>query len=112
LRDADQLARMIGAHGAKKWSQLADRILPALGLGLAADDKHLARLKGRDGWAAAIAGRALALWTAGPPPTLNALCDALAWHRLGLPGKPKPCPAEIRAVFVQRALEPERERAP
>jgi hypothetical protein len=104
LRDAEELARRIGRHGARSWPQLADRALPALGLALAPDDGKLARLSGRDAWAAAIVGRALGLWTDGPPPSLPALCDALAWRALGLTGKPKRCPAEIRALFVEREL--------
>lgn len=99
------LAEHIGRHGAKTWAQLADKILPALALGVAADDtKTHARLAGRDAWAAAIAGRALGVWTSGPPPALGPLCDALAWRELDLPGTPKRCPPEVRAVFVQRRL--------
>lgn len=105
LRDAGELARRIGPSAARTWQQLVDRVLPALALGIAADDgKRQARLAGRDAWAAAIVGRALGLWGDGPPPSLPALCDALAWRELGLPGKPKRCPPEIRAVFVQRRL--------
>src|SRR6185369_16593283 len=45
-----------------RWPELADRVLPALGLGIAAEDsKTRARLTGRDGWAAAIVARALGL---------------------------------------------------
>ena len=105
LRDPDQLAKAIGPHGARTWKQLADRVLPALGLGVAPDDaKSLQRLTGRDEWAAAIMGRALELWTDGAPPSLAAICDAYAWRQLGLAGKPKRCPPEIRALFVQREL--------
>jgi hypothetical protein len=105
LRDPDELARRIGRHAATRWSRIADLLLPAYALGIAADDtKSHARLTSSDGWAAAIAARALGLWSSGPPPTLSALCDALAWRELGLPGKPKTCPAEIRAHFVQRQL--------
>lgn len=105
LRDRDLLARRIGRHTAKRWQQLAERVLPALALDVAPDDiaRHK-RLSGRDEWAAAMVARALGLWGDGPPPTLPALCDALAWRELGLPGKPKRCPAEIRACFVQRRL--------
>lgn len=108
LRDAEELARRIGPTTVRTWPELADRVLPALALGIAADDGKLrARLDGRDAWAAAIVGRALALWVDGPPPSLVALCDALAWRELGLPGKPKRCPPEIRALFVQRLLRSE-----
>jgi len=105
LRDAGELGRRIGRVTARTWRELADRVLPGLALGIAADDGTLrARLAGRDAWAAAIVGRALGLWTAGAPPSLAALCDALAWRELALAGKPKRCPPEIRAVFVQRQL--------
>jgi hypothetical protein len=88
--------------------EIADRVLPALGLGVAPGDaKALAKLAGRDEWTAAIMARALGLWTDGPPPSLAAVCDAYAWRELALPGKPKRCPPEIRAVFVQRALHSE-----
>ena len=104
--ERSELARRIGPHSARTWPELADRILPGLALGIAANDtKQQARLAGRDAWAAAIAGRALGLWTAGPPPTLPALCDALVWRMLALPGKPKHCPDELRAHFLQRVLD-------
>jgi hypothetical protein len=107
-READALAHLIGRHAARTWAQLADRILPALALGIAADDaKTHAKLVGRDMWAAAIMGRALDLWTGGSPPSLAAVCDALAWRQLGLAGKPKRCPPEVRALFVQRQLATE-----
>jgi hypothetical protein len=103
LRDAGELTRLIGRSRARTWLQLATRVLPGLALGIAADDGKLhARLNGRDAWAAAIVGRVLGLWVDGPPPPLPALCDALAWRELGLPGKPKRCPPEIRALFLQR----------
>ncbi|MEO8701983.1 MAG: hypothetical protein ABI867_18200 [Kofleriaceae bacterium] len=105
LRDRDELARAIGSHTVTSWRQLTDRVLPALGLGVAPGDaKAHAKLAGRDDWTAAIMARALGLWSAGPPPSLATVCDAYAWQELGLAGKPKRCPAEVRAVFVQRAL--------
>jgi hypothetical protein len=107
LRAPDALAAALGgaiAQIPRDWRRLADRVLPALGLGLPPGDRHAARLVGRDAWAAAIAARALGLWTGGPPPSLPAACDALAWRRLGLPGAPKRCPPELRALFVQREL--------
>jgi hypothetical protein len=105
LCDGDELARRIGPHGARSWPQLAERVLPALALGIAAaDGKQQARLAGRDAWAAAIVGRSLGVWLDGPAPSLPAMCDALTWRELGLPGKPKRCPPEIRALFVQRQL--------
>jgi len=108
LPDAEELARRIGHHTARTWPQLAERVLPALPLGIAADDgKRQSRLAGRDAWAAAIVGRSLGLWLDGPPPSLASVCDALIWRELGLPGKPKRCPPEIRALFVQRRLASE-----
>jgi hypothetical protein len=105
LRDPEELIRRLGRTTARTWPQLADRVLPALGLAVAADDsKTHAQLAGRDAWAAAIVGRALGLWTQGPPPSLAAACDALVWRELALPGAPKRCPPEVRAVFVQRQL--------
>jgi hypothetical protein len=44
------------------------------------------------------------LWLDGPPPSLAALCDALVWREHGLASKPKRCPPELRAVYVQRRL--------
>jgi hypothetical protein len=100
-----ELERRIGPHAAKSWAELSDRVLPGLALGIAAEDARLhARLDGRDAWASAIVGRALGLWHDGPPPSLAALCDTLVWRELGLPGKPKRCPPELRALFVQRRL--------
>lgn len=105
LVDPTELARRIGKHTAKTWAQLADKILPALALGVAAaDGKSHERLVGRDAWAAAIAGRSLGLWTDGPPPSLSAVCDGYVWRSLGLASKPKRCPPEVRAHFIQQAL--------
>ena len=105
LVDSDELARRIGKHTARTWAQLVEKVFPALSLGVAADDtKTHARLSGRDAWTAAISARVLRLWSQGPPPSLSAACDAHAWRELGLPGKPKRCPPEVRAVFLQRAL--------
>jgi hypothetical protein len=104
VHDAGELARRIGG-AAQSWPELSDRVLPALALGIAAGEAKLrARLDSRDAWAAAIVGRSLGLWRDGAPPTLAAVCDALAWRELGLPGAPKRCPPEIRALFVQRHL--------
>jgi len=98
-----ELALRIGATSARRWSQLADRVLPALALQIdAGDAKAHARLDGRDAWAAAIVARALGVWRTGPPPALGAMCDALVWQALGLPGAPRPCPAELRAHFVRQ----------
>lgn len=99
------VAERLGASPPKTWAALADRVLPAFALGVtAADSKALARLKDRDAWTAAISGRLLGLWSDGPPPSLSAVCDAYAWRQLGLQGKPKRCPPEIRSLFFQREL--------
>ncbi len=103
--DPATLVARIGKTTARTWAQLAERVFPALALGIAADDKKAHdRLAGRDAWTAAIAGRALGLWRDGPPPSLPAVCDAYAWHQLGLPGRAKRCPPEVRALVLQREL--------
>ncbi len=100
-----QLAQRLNVREKRSWKQLAERVFPALGLGLSADDKTLSRLTGRDEWTAAIAGRALGLWATGPSPSLSTLCDAYAWRCLDLPGRPKRCPPEVRSLFFQRELQ-------
>lgn len=101
----DDLARRLGKHTARTWAQYVERLFPALALGIEpGDTKAHAKLSGRDAWTAAIAGRALGLWTDGPPPSLASVCDAYAWQQLGLSGRPKRCPPEVRAVFLQREL--------
>ncbi|HET7504734.1 MAG TPA: hypothetical protein VFK02_27115 [Kofleriaceae bacterium] len=108
LRDADELGRRFGKTTARSWRELADRVLPGVGLGIAPEDGKLrARLAGREAWAAAIVGRRLGLWVDGPPPSLTAMCDALVWRELGLGGKPKRLPPEVRAHFIQRVLHSE-----
>jgi hypothetical protein len=105
LGEREALRRYIGPHHATTWPQLADRVLPALALGVAADDtKTLAKLSSRDAWAAAIVARARGQWQHGAPPSLAATCDAFAWQGLGLAGKPKRLPAEVRSLFLQREL--------
>lgn len=87
------------------WKRLAERVFPALGLGVSpSNGSMIAKLSGRDEWTAAIAGRALGIWNAGPPPSLPTVCDAYAWRSLGLAGRPKRCPPEVRALFLQREL--------
>ena len=98
-------AARFGLAGALDWKRVQDRIVPGLALGLAADDtKGHARLKTRDAWVAAVVGRARGLWTAGPPPSLAAVADALVWQALALPGKPGRNPKAVRAHFVGVAL--------
>jgi hypothetical protein len=105
LLDDHELERRIDKHAAKTWSQFADQVFPVIGLGVSADISKIAsRLTGREAWTAAIAGRALGLWNDGAPPSLPAVCDAFAWHQLGLVGRPKRCPPEVRALFFQREL--------
>lgn len=106
VRRADELKRRTGAHAGKRWQQWPERILPALALGVRADDaKAHQRLSECDAWAAAIVARAHGLWAKGPPPTLPRVCDALAWRALGLTGTPKACPAEVRAHFLRSYIE-------
>lgn len=105
LRDRSELARRIGTHRAASWLQLADRILPALALRVAPDDtKTLSKLRSAEAWAAAIVSRVRGIWTEGAPPSASTMCDAFAWQRLGLGGKPKRLPAEVRALFLQQEL--------
>lgn len=100
-----ELARRIGTASARRWQQLADRVLPALALQIdAGDTKAQARLADRDAWAAAIVARSLGVWRTGLPPALGALCDALVWQALGIPGTPRQCPAELRAHFVRQRV--------
>ena len=101
---AGELARRIGGSP-RKWQQLAEKVLPALALGIdGGDAKALKRLDGRDAWAAAIAARALGLWRSGPPPSLSTMCNGLVWQALGLPGAPKQCPPELQAHFVRERV--------
>jgi hypothetical protein len=94
------LVRRLGKHSARTWAHYVDHVFPAIALGIPPNTK----LAGRDAWTAAIAARALGLWTDGPPPSLSTVCDAYAWQQLGLAGRAKRCPPEVRAVFLQRAL--------
>jgi hypothetical protein len=101
----DDLGERLGKHVARTWAHYVERLFPALALGIEPGDaKAHAKLSGRDAWTAAIAGRALGLWTDGPPPSLSSVCDAYAWRQLGLAGRAKRCPPEVRAVFLQREL--------
>jgi hypothetical protein len=97
----DELRRRTAATAVTRWQQWSDRILPALALGVRADDAAAhKRLEDRDAWAAAITARAYGLWTKGPPPTVTTVCDALTWRALGLVSAPKRCPPEVRAHFL------------
>jgi hypothetical protein len=104
----DDVRRALAARfGSSKppWQALVTKTIPALALGVAVDDKRtLARLAKREDWAAAITARALGLWDDGPPPRLSAVCDAVVWRGLGLAGKAKRTPPEIRAHFVHQLL--------
>ena len=103
---ADELNRRTAADAVARWQQWSDRILPALALGVRADDvKSHKRLSDRDAWSAAIVARMHGLWTKGPPPTATEACDALTWRQLGLTTAPKRCPAEVRAHFLGTYLE-------
>lgn len=104
----DELRRRTGAVAVKRWRQWSERILPALALGIPADDtKSHARLSSRDAWAAAIVARSHRIWSDGPPPTAARLCDALTWRVLGLSTVPKQCPAEVRAHFLRMYIDVE-----
>ncbi len=101
----DDLPHRLGKHVARTWAQYVDRVFPALALGIEPGDaKAHAKLSGRDAWTAAIAARALGMWNDGPPPSLASVCDGYAWRQLGLTGRPKRLPPEVRALFLQREL--------
>lgn len=101
----DELTVRLGLPPRVSWKAFHDKVLPGLGLGIKPDDTSaFRRLAGRDEWAAATVGRALALWHHGPPPRLNAVCDALVWKTLGLPGVAKRTPPELRAHFVRQVI--------
>lgn len=103
-RDPKAVTAQWGGASAFGWARVVDRFVPGLVLGVATDDaRGHRRLEGRDAWATAIVGRSLGLWREGAPPSPAELCDALVWRRIGLPGRPKRVPPELRAHFV--ALE-------
>lgn len=98
----DALASRIGSSSAKKWEQWQRSLLPALALGLRPEDAVARRkLSLVDGWAAAIAARALGVWTSGPPLSAKQLGDALIWRDLGLSGAPERCPPALHAHFLR-----------
>ncbi|HVV85244.1 MAG TPA: hypothetical protein VHE35_19415, partial [Kofleriaceae bacterium] len=102
---AAAVAARFGIAGAVDWKRLQDRILPGLALGVAADDARAhQRLKDRDAWVGAIVGRARGLWTAGPPPSLSAVGDALVWQAIAATGKAGRSPKPVRAWFVNAAI--------
>jgi hypothetical protein len=89
-----------GSGTAMRWSAARDRILPALALGLES-------MKGpmdKDDLAAAIVARDLGLWTEGLPPSAASTADALVWRELGLRGKAKRLPDQVRAHFLRQRL--------
>ena len=110
LRDPGELVKRIGPHHAKAWKQLASKVLPALALRVAPDDQPAQKALGsaKSPWEVAIAGRALGVWTHGPPPNLAGVCDGYAARMIGMPARPKqPFPAEVRSFFLQRELATE-----
>jgi hypothetical protein len=106
------LADQLGAHKATKWEHWTDKLLPAAALGIRLDDaRALKRLSVANGWATAVAARALGLWKDGPPPSLGALGDAVVWHDLGIAGAPEPCPPRLRAHLLRRHIDVEGAKA-
>jgi hypothetical protein len=104
-KETTDLSARFGLGGKLQWQPLVTKTIPALALGIAGDDKRaLARLSKREDWAAAIAGRALGIWSDGAAPRLAQVCDALVWRSLGLAGKPKKTPPEIRSHFLREIL--------
>lgn len=111
---ARRAAEALGIDPPVKWASVSDGITPALALGIAPRDAAARkRLGAEDGLAAAIVGRAHGLWSEGAPPSASAIAAAVVWRQLGLAGKPKPTPPEVRAHFLgqlidQARLEPKR----
>jgi hypothetical protein len=105
LARADELQLRTGVRGAK-WPVWSERILPALALGVRADDAKVhKRLADRDSWSAAIVARAHGLWNKAVPPTASQLCDDVIWRALGLANAAKRCPPEVRAHFLRGYIE-------
>ncbi|MCW5802476.1 MAG: hypothetical protein KIT31_08815 [Deltaproteobacteria bacterium] len=104
LTDRGELQRRIGKHGVREWRQLAGKVLPGFGLGVAAEDGRVHARMTKIGWAALIVAREMGVWRGGVPPTGTALGDAIVWKELGMGGKPRTCPDELRAYFVRRRL--------
>ncbi|HET9627227.1 MAG TPA: hypothetical protein VFP84_37965 [Kofleriaceae bacterium] len=99
----DEVKRRVGATAATKWEQWTDKLLPALALGVRADDaKALKAFSIANSWITAVAARALGAWTTGAPPALAAFADALVWRELGLDGPVKECPAAVRAYALRK----------
>lgn len=99
----DALSSRVGPSSAKKWEQWQKSLLPALALGIRPDDTAGRRkLSLVDGWASAIAARALGFWNGGPPPSSKQLGNALVWRDLGLPGAIEECPPTLRAHFLRK----------
>jgi hypothetical protein len=102
---AQAATRRLGLPRVTTWKQIVDRTLPALALGVDADDARAQkRLSDRDQVAGAIVARAEGLWRDGPPPSPPAVADALVWRSLHLAGNPKRTPPEIRAHFLGQLL--------
>lgn len=88
-----ELAARLGKHS---WRTLVDSVLPSQALG--------ARPTDADRWIAAVAGRILGLWTEGKPPSLAEVADACVWRELGISGRAKRCPRELRSALLARVL--------
>lgn len=103
---ARHAAERLGIAPPARWAIVADAITPALALGLAPHDAAARkRLGAEDGLAAAIVGRAHGLWREGAPPSASAIAAAVVWRQLGLAGKPKPTPPEVRAYFLGQLID-------
>jgi hypothetical protein len=102
---AGQVGKRFGLRKGATWKHIHERVLPGLALAIASGDIRVhARLKGQDDWAAAVVARFRGIWRQGLPPSCDTVCDALVWQALGLVGRPKGTPPELRAHFLQRLL--------
>ena len=87
------------------WKRLSDHLLPGLALGLAPNDKALPA----SGWSRSVDRRHRRSRTRALDHRLSALavgrlrCVRVA-NASALPGRPKRCPPEVRALFLQREL--------
>jgi hypothetical protein len=112
-RGRRQAMRALGLSAGFTWKRIYNQILPGLGLGVTGADARAHRcLDDHDSWAGAIVARARGIWRQGPPPSWTATCDAVVWAALGLPGKAKATPAEIRAHFLKEIFRSTNQASP
>lgn len=96
---AEEARARLGLPARADGTKVRFGVLPRLAMGVGADAAR--RLATASGWAAAIVAREQGL-----PATLTAaqLGNALVWRELGLKGKARDVPDEVRAYFLRRLL--------